>query len=94
MKHCILVKFKEKDDTTNCLDDIKNIFNEALSINGIYRVDYYLNCIDRENRYDLLIKIDMDEEALEEYDRSNAHKLWKEKYGPKLQNKAIFDFNE
>lgn len=96
MKHCILSKFKEeeKGNILTYLPDIKEIFNQTLDIEGINKVDYHLNCIDRENRYHLLIEIDMEESALPVYDKSAPHKLWKEKYGDKLEKKAIFDFDD
>ena len=44
-----------------------------------------------ENRYDLMIEIDMEPEALDAYDRSVWHHQWKEQYGSLLEKKAIFD---
>ena len=94
MKHCILSKFKPeyKDKLNEYLPDIKKIFDGILSIDGIEKVEYITNCIDRENRYDLLIRIDMKKESLEVYDHSDSHKLWKDKYGSYLEKKAIFDY--
>lgn len=94
MKHCILVKFKEeyKNKINEYLPDIKNIFDKTKEIEGINDVEYILNCIDRDNRYDLLIRIDMKKESLETYDHCDSHKLWKDKYGSYLEKKAIFDY--
>ena len=95
MKHCILVKWsediKDKDEIAN---KVKINFDKLLEINGIRGVDYIKNCIDRSNRYDLLIRIDMDKEALSIYDMSAPHLEWKEKYGKFAEKKAIFDFEE
>lgn len=91
MKHHIIVKFKPDFKLKENLNDIKNIFNDTLKINGIYSIEYKINCIDRENRFHLMIIIDMDEVALNTYDKSNAHKLWKNKYSPYIEAKAIFD---
>lgn len=91
MKHHIIVKFKEDFKLKENLNDIKSIFNDTLKINGIYSVEYKLNCIDRENRYHLMIILDMDEGSLESYDKSNAHLLWKNKYSSFIESKAIFD---
>lgn len=53
---------------------------------------YTFNCIDRPNRYDLMITIDMDEEALAAYDASDPHHEWKETFGDLIEKKAIFDY--
>ena len=50
------------------------------------------NCIDRENRYDLAIIIDMDKAALPAWDASELHREWKSGFGSYLAAKAIFDF--
>ena len=63
-------------------------------IEGIHKVEYKQNCIDRANRFDLLVEIDVDKEVLPIYDKSVPHLEWKEKYGKFVENKAIFDFEE
>jgi len=90
MKHCILVKFKEKNPLI--YPQIKELFNQLTKIDGIHQVGYHENCIDRENRYHFLIEIDMDESALSVYDESEIHKQWKKEYGNLIETKAIFDF--
>ena len=35
--------------------------------------------------------MDMDADALPQYDASEPHRRWKEKYGPMLEGKTIFD---
>lgn len=91
MKHCILVKFIKEYDWKSEIDRIKNIF-DSINIDGIIGTEYILNCIDRENRYDLLIRIEMKKEALEKYDMSDYHRIWKEKYSKFIDKKAIFDY--
>ena len=91
MKHHILVKFKKEIVLNIILDDIKDIFNQALDIDGIYSIEYHTNCINRDNRYHLMIVINMDKKALAIYDDSYPHKLWKEKYSSYIESKAIFD---
>ena len=59
---------------------------------GVHRITVYPNCVARENRYDVLIVLDMASEALPVYDVSAPHRLWKEEFGPLLAQKAIFDF--
>lgn len=92
MKHNIIVKFKEDVVLDDILEDIKSIFNETLTIEGIHQVDYLVNCIDRSNRYHLCIQITMDKEALSTYDGCIPHNTWKQKYGPLIESKAIFDY--
>lgn len=95
MKHCILVKWnKEVTDKHGFVKEVKSVFDELLKIVGIHGVEYRENCIDRANRFDLLISIDMDEEVLPIYDTSAPHLKWKEKYGKFVENKAIFDYKE
>ena len=76
------------------LENVKNVFGKLLVIEGIHKVEYKQNCIDRANRFDLLVEIDMDKEVLPAYDESAPHLEWKEKYGKFVENKAIFDFEE
>ena len=95
MKHCILVKWSQDAKNKNELTkEVKNVFDKLLRIDGIHGVDYIENCIDRSNRFDLLIRIDMDKDVLPIYDTSDPHLEWKEKYGKYVEKKAIFDFKE
>lgn len=93
MKHYIISKFKPeyKEKLNEFIPDIRKIFLQALQLERVSNVHFYLNCVNRPNRYDLMIVIEMEKEALEEYDKSDFHKQWKEKYGPMLESKAIFD---
>ena len=91
MKHHIIVKFTEGTDVRALLAPVKAIFDETLSIPGIHGVELKTSCIDRPNRYDLMIVIDMDPYALPAYDASEPHHRWKEEYGPITLKKAIFD---
>lgn len=91
MKHCILVKFIKSFDWQSELSKIATIF-DSININGVHKTEYLVNCIDRDNRYDLLIRIDMEKEALEKYDMSENHHIWKESYSKYIEKKAIFDY--
>ena len=91
MKHHIIVKFNEGTDVEALLGPVEAIFAETLSISGIHGLELKRNCVDRPNRYDLMIVLDMDPEALSAYDASEPHKRWKTEYGPITQKKAIFD---
>ena len=74
------------------LSDITALFNGLKDIDGINDVIIHTNCINRDNRYDLLIQIDMDKSILLVYDECSVHKTWKEKYGKYIDKKAIFDY--
>ena len=91
MKHHIIVKFTEGTDVQALLQPVREIFDECLEIPGIHGVELKTSCIDRPNRYDLMIAIDMDKEALPAYDVSEPHHRWKDTYGPITAKKAIFD---
>lgn len=92
MKHNILVKFKQDINYIEMIEDIKNLFDGLLTIDGINDVKLHRNCIDRDNRYHLLIQIDMKKETLPIYDESIVHQTWKSKYAEYIEAKAIFDY--
>ena len=91
MKHYIIVKFVEGTDVKALVGPVKAIYDETLSIPGVHSVDFKLSNSDRANRYDLMIVLDMDREALNAYDASEPHKRWKSEYGALVAKKAIFD---
>ena len=92
MKHFILAKFRpEIADKASLMEPIRALFSEAADIPGVRGADVYPCCIDRENRYDIMIVLDMDRDALPLYDVSQMHHAWKEQYGGLLEKKAIFD---
>ena len=94
MKHDILVKYKgevTKEQKAALITEIQELFDHTTEIPGIHGVKLYPNVIDRENRYDLLIEIDMEREALDAYDHSTWHQQWKDQYSALLEKKAIFD---
>ncbi len=45
----------------------------------------------RENRYSIMIEMNLSAEGLNNFDASEVHKKWKETYGDRLESKAIFD---
>ena len=94
MKHYIIVKFKSevtREQQSKMLPDIAALFGHLIWVDGITNVDICQNCVERDNRYDLMIEIEMEKDALENYDNCIWHKLWKEKYGKLLAQKTIFD---
>ncbi len=91
MKHHIIVKFTEGTDFHALEKPVRGIFEQTLTIPGIHGVDVRLSNSDRPNRYDMMIVMDMDKEALSAYDVSAPHLRWKSEYGDLVAKKTIFD---
>lgn len=92
MKHLILVKWKETvDNAPQLRDEAEALFRETLAIPGIHGVRAIPGLKTAANRYDLMIEMDMDMEALPAYNDSAAHKRWKADYSDRIEKKAIFD---
>ena len=94
MKHYIIAKWNEGVDKRALIAPVTELFEETLQIPGVHEVRVKPCCIDRPNRYDIMIEIGMDREALPAYDESAPHKKWKETYGGLLSAKTIFDSEE
>lgn len=92
MKHLILVKWKNTvDNAPQLRNEAETLFRETLTIPGIHDVKAIPGLKTAANRYDLMIAIDMDKDALPAYNDSAAHKRWKAEYGDRIETKAIFD---
>ena len=94
MKHHIIAKYIPEitaEQKKEFAPAILELFKNTASIDGIHGVEVHTNCVDRDNRFDIMIVIDMEKDALPEYDSCVWHKEWKNKYGPLLEKKAIFD---
>jgi len=95
MKHYIIVKYVDEitaEQKQQLLPGIKDLFDHLLEIEGISEVNVCPNVINRSNRYDLMIEIEMkDEETLCVYDASIWHHKWKDDYGHLVAKKTIFD---
>ena len=92
MRHHILVKWNEQaPDHDQLRQEIASLFQALLEVPGIHHVDVLPSVIDRPNRYDLLVLITMDKDALPAYDGCAAHHAFKETYTPYMEKKAIFD---
>ena len=94
MKHCILAKYTPEAYAwrVELLPRIREIFSVSAEIPGVGGAEVIPNCVDRDNRYDVLIRLDMDADALPRYDVSTMHHRWKDEFGPLLEKKAIFDY--
>ena len=92
MTHYIIVKFTDTvHDKGELIRQITHHFAPAADIPGIRQVQIFTSCIDRANRHDLMIKMDLEEEALDVFDASEIHRGWKENFGRYLETKTIFD---
>ena len=91
MRHYIIVKFNNNYDYINEVDKIKDLFNESLKIDGIKKVNIYVSNSKLDNRHDLMIDMDLTQQALVDFDNSWIHKKWKEDYAKFIETKTIFD---
>lgn len=92
MKHHIIVKWNDSvADKGAIVKPVRELFSRSAEIGGVHGAEIYENCIARDNRYDIMIVIDMDRDALPAWDASDVHKTWKESYGAMIEKKAIFD---
>ena len=91
MKHYIIVKFKEGFDYSGHIDLISDLFDEAYHINGVEKIEIHTSNCDLKNRYDLMIIMDLNKKALDDFDDSDIHQRWKDGYGAYIVNKTIFD---
>lgn len=95
MKHYIIVKYKEDvQNKAELLERIRRLYADVARIPGVLGAQVYPNCTARDNRYDLMIVVDMEKEALKNWDDSETHHTWKKDFGPYLAAKAIFDREE
>ena len=94
MKHFIIVKFKENVDVAGMLPAISELFQKALSFDGVKKVEIHHSNSDRPNRHDLMIEMHLTPEGLAVYDSSQMHRDWKEQYGQYIEQKTIFDCEE
>ena len=90
MRHHILVKWTNNTPHPD-LASIRALFLQTLQIPGVHDVSLHPNVIERPNRYDLMIVISMEKEALDAYDASEPHQRWKAVYSSRIAQKAIFD---
>lgn len=97
MKHCIIVKFNPdismKIENAFILQ-IKELFDQCLEIEGVHDVKVFRNCNCIDGRADVMIQIDMEKSALEAYDKSDAHLMWKLEYGRFIDTKLLFDYED
>lgn len=92
MRHHIIVKYTDQVTDKPALDrEITALFAQAAEIPGVHGADVCSNVIDRANRYDLMIVVRMERDALPAWDASDLHHRWKAQYGHLVAAKTIFD---
>ena len=91
MTHYIIVKFNENTEKKSIINPIKELFQKTSTIKEVEKVDIYESNMDLPNRYDLMIRMVLSKNALNEFDNGEIHKEWKEKFGKYIMNKTIFD---
>lgn len=92
MKHYIIAKFNNKvANKVQTIKEAKELFEPLTEMEGIESVKVWSNLIDRPNRYDIMIEIEMRSKTLATYDACEIHKKWKTEYGKLLEGKVIFD---
>ena len=92
MKHHIIVKFAENmADKRALVGEIRAMFDGEAKPEGVHSYSFVENCVARPNRYDLMIIVHMDADALANWDASAVHHRWKDEFGRFVAAKAIFD---
>ena len=95
MQHLIIVKYTDLvTDREAFRQEVEALFKPLTDIEGVHEVKLIPGKPLRENRYDLIIAIRMDEDVLGVYDECDIHKKWKRDYAKYVAQKAIFDFDE
>lgn len=91
MLHYILVKWNPDVEKQSAAQAVRALYAKAAEIAGVRRVEIRENITPRDNRYDLMIVLEMDGEALFSWDQSQLHQQWKQEYGAHIEKKCIFD---
>lgn len=95
MKHYIIVKYNDTvTDKSAVRDSAAELFAGVTKIKGVRGVSLHTSATDFPNRYDLMIIIDMEKEALPRFIDSDIHAQWKRDYTRYMLSKAIFDSDD
>lgn len=73
------------------INPIRELFQKAIAIKDVEKIDIYESNMDLPNRYDLMIKMVLSKDALNEFDNGEIHKEWKERFGEYIMSKTVFD---
>lgn len=88
----MIIKLKNTDNIEEYAEDIRNIFSNNLP-EGIKRVDVFSTNSKLRNRFDLMIKVDINKKALETFEESKAYKQFIDKYNDNIKKITVFDCN-
>lgn len=92
MLHYILVRYNDRAaDRENLLQEIAALFDGALELPGVEEVRIHTAVVESPTRYDLMIVMRMQKDALAAFDASPIHRAWKERFARYIDAKAIFD---
>lgn len=92
MKHYIIVKYNDSvPDKSALTPGISALFEPCKNIAGIHGVRIFQCVTDFPNRYDIMIVLDMEKDALSAFNASEIHHNWKRDYTKYMESKAIFD---
>ena len=91
MKHYIIIKLSKDEDKEKLIKDIKEHYNNVTSIEGVKRVDVFTSSSKLRNRFDMMIKLDLNKQGLQNYEESDFLKKFKEKFDKYISKKTIFD---
>lgn len=91
MLHHIIVKWIKSVDKNDTASRVREMYATATDIDGVSDVFIRQNITPRDNRYDLMIVLDIDNDKLVIWDESELHKRWKTEFGNLIEKKCIFD---
>ena len=74
MQHYIIVKFNENTEKEKIINPIKELFKRTNKIKEIKKLEIFESNMNLPNRYDLMIKMELSQKALNEFDNSDIHK--------------------
>ena len=94
MRHYIIIKLKDRSKRDEIAARAEEIFSQTLSIPGVETLSVRKSCSDKSNRFDVMIEIGLEPQALPVYDASEPHQRWKAYCDPYLESKTIFDCEE
>lgn len=95
MKHYIIVKYNDSVKDKDALRvEITKLFEGVLHIEGVHGLTVHPSATDFPNRYDIMIIIYMDRDALPRFAESDIHVAWKRDYTKYMLSKAIFDSDD
>ena len=91
MEHNLIVRFKKGEDIDELYEQISDLFAGVTQIEGVHKADVFLASSPLRGSFDMLIRIDADEEGLERFYDSEICRRWKEEYGNKIRKITVFN---